>query len=50
MRAAIATVLAALAVSAGEGGKIRWGTDHDKALAEAKESGKPVVVYFTGEG
>lgn len=24
-----------------------WTTDYEKALAEAKKSGKPIFVYFT---
>jgi len=37
---------------AGGGGKIKWedGRKHDALLAEAKTTGKPVVLYFTGEG
>ncbi|HVE39915.1 MAG TPA: hypothetical protein VNM14_08520 [Planctomycetota bacterium] len=37
---------------AGGGGKIKWedGRKHDALLAEAKASGKPVLLYFTGEG
>jgi hypothetical protein len=37
---------------AGGGGKIKWedGRKHDALLAEAKATGKPVVLYFTGEG
>jgi len=37
---------------AGGGGKIKWedGRKHDALLAEAKATGKPVLLYFTGEG
>ena len=37
---------------AGGGGKIKWedGRKHDALLAEAKATGRPVVLYFTGEG
>jgi hypothetical protein len=37
---------------AGGGGKIKWedGRKHDVLLAEAKATGKPLVLYFTGEG
>ena len=37
---------------AGGGGKIKWedGRKHDALLAEAKTTGKPVMLYFTGEG
>ncbi len=27
--------------------KAAWNTDYDKALAEAKASGKPILAYFT---
>ncbi len=48
-------ILLALAVAggtaaAGDHGKIKWGTGYAKALAEAKETGKPIVIYFFGEG
>lgn len=36
-------------VLAGDGGKIQWGKDHARALAEAKESGKPVVIFFSAD-
>ncbi len=26
---------------------VNWVTDYDKALAESKESGKPIFAYFT---
>ncbi len=44
-------VLAALAISCGTGdhGKIQWGADHAKALAEARESGKPIVIFFSAD-
>jgi len=44
-------MMAGLAV-AGGGGKIKWeeGRKHDALLAEANSTGKPVVLYFTGEG
>ncbi len=37
---------------AGGGGKIKWedGRKHDALLAEARSSGRPLVLYFTGEG
>ena len=36
----------------GNGGKIKFrgGEDHDKALAEAAATGKPVLIYFAAEG
>jgi len=47
-----AVALMAGAALAGGGGKIKWedGRKHDALLAEAKQTGKPVVLYFTGEG
>ncbi len=52
MRVRTAASLAVLLLAGGsavaeEGGKIKWGFDHDKALAEAKVSGKPILMYFT---
>jgi hypothetical protein len=54
MRTGMTATLAALALacgsaSAGDHGKIQWGSSHDKALAEAKESGKAIVIYFTAD-
>lgn len=43
-----AALVAALAF-AGDGGKIQWGTNHARALAEARESGKPLMIFFTAE-
>lgn len=47
--AAIAAVLAF--TTAGGGGKLKWkeGKQFDAALAEAKSSGQPLMVYFTAE-
>jgi hypothetical protein len=49
------TILAALALAggtaaAGGGGKIKWVNKYSRALAEAKETGKPIVIFFSGEG
>jgi hypothetical protein len=46
-----AALMAGVAL-AGGGGKIKWedGRKHDALLAEAKATGKPLVLYFTGEG
>jgi thiol-disulfide isomerase/thioredoxin len=41
-------LVAALAI-AGDGGKIQWGTNHARALAEARESGRPLMIFFTAE-
>ena len=48
----LAVLCMAGAALAGGGGKIKWedGRKHDALLAEAKATGKPVVLYFTGEG
>jgi hypothetical protein len=50
--AGAALALMAGVTLAGGGGKIKWedGRKHDALLAEAKATGKPVVLYFTGEG
>ena len=50
--AGLAVALMAGAAAAGGGGKIKWddGKKHDALLAEAKATGRPVVLYFTGEG
>ena len=50
--AAAALLLSGGLAFAGGGGKIKWedGRKHDALLAEAKASGRPVVLYFTGEG
>lgn len=44
----VALLLVAGTALAG-GGKIQWGTDHDKALAEAKTTGKPIMMFFTSD-
>jgi hypothetical protein len=48
----LALALMAGVALAGGGGKIKWedGRKHDALLAEARSSGKPLVLYFTGEG
>ena len=48
----LAVAMMAGVALAGGGGKIKWedGRKHDALLAEAKSTGKPVVLYFTGEG
>ena len=51
---ALALCLAALPVAsqdAPEGGNIAWrdGKEHDQALAEAKATGMPVVLFFTAD-
>jgi len=52
LMAGVALALMAGVSLAVGGGKIRWedGRKHDALLAEAKATGKPVVLYFTGEG
>ena len=52
MMTGLALALMTGAALAGGGGKIKWedGRKHDTLLAEAKATGKPVVLYFTGEG
>lgn len=55
MRRATVTLAAlaamALPALAGGGGKIKFreGKTHDAALAEAKASGTPVLLYFTAD-
>jgi hypothetical protein len=48
----LALALMAGAAFAGGGGKIKFedGRKHDALLAEARATGKPVMIYFTGEG
>jgi len=48
----LAVALMAGVALAGGGGKIKWedGRKHDALLAEARATGKPLVLYFTGEG
>ena len=50
--AVLAVMVLSATAFAGGGGKIKWedGKKHDALLAEAKATGKPVVLYFTGEG
>ncbi len=52
MMAGLALALMAGAAFAGGGGKIKFedGRKHDAVLAEAMVTGKPVMIYFTGEG
>ena len=52
MMAGLALALMAGAAFAGGGGKIKFedGRKHDAVLAEARATGKPVMIYFTGEG
>ena len=52
MAAVGALALMAGTVVPGNGGKIKFrsGDDHDKAVAEAAATGKPVLVYFAAEG
>jgi hypothetical protein len=52
MVALLAVAGMAGAALAGGGGKIKFedGRKHDAVLAEAKATGKPVMIYFTGEG
>ena len=49
---ALLGILLVAAAKPGDGGKIEWrpGKQHDAALAEAKATGVPVVLYFTGAG
>ena len=53
----MAVVLAAAMVAlfsgvalAGGGGKLKLVNGYDQAMKEAKKQGKPVMLYFTGEG
>ena len=52
LMSSLAVALMAGAALAGGGGKIKWedGRKHDALLAEARSTGKPLVLYFTGEG
>jgi len=52
LMSALALAVMAATALAGGGGRIKWedGRKHDALLAEAKSTGKPVVLYFTGEG
>lgn len=48
--AAFLLALASLPAGADDhGGKIRWGTDHDRAFAEARETGRPFMMFFTAD-
>jgi hypothetical protein len=44
-------VALACGLAAAGGGKIKWrdGKEYDAALAEAKRTGTPVVMYFTAD-
>jgi len=48
------TVLPVLAFSfaalSQDGGKISWRKDVVRALKDAKEAGKPTMLYFTSDG
>lgn len=44
----VLTLAIALAAPA-HGDGIAWEKDYASALAKAKETGKPLLVYFTGE-
>ncbi len=41
---------ATVATAGGSGGKVPWVKKYDQALAQAKASGKPLMVYFTMDG
>jgi hypothetical protein len=51
MMAMAALAVLALPATAGGGGKIKFreGKDHDAALAEAKATGQPLMLYFTAD-
>ena len=55
MRTGLLAVAAAALLAgtawAGGGGKIKFepGTKHDALLAQAKASGRPVMLYFTAD-
>lgn len=44
-----AALLAAAGTAWAGGGKIAWESDFKKGLAEAKSSGRPVLIYFTAD-
>lgn len=46
----VLVLLAMGTAMAGDGGKVPWKKDVPGALAEAKQSGKPMMLYFTSEG
>lgn len=41
---------ATVATAGGSGGKVPWVKKYDQALAQAKATGKPLMVYFTMDG
>ncbi len=47
----LAMVALASGLALAGGGKIKWrdGKEYDAALAEAKRTGVPVVMYFTAD-
>lgn len=45
-----ATVAIAGGATAQDGGKIPWNHDPAAAMKEAKKSGKPMMLFFTGPG
>ena len=53
MRPCPILLLVSLSLAAGTawagGGKIKWETDYKKGLAEARNSGKPILIYFTAD-
>jgi hypothetical protein len=48
---ALAAVLGLTAPALGQdGGKIPWNKDPQAAIAQAKKTGKPMMMFFTSEG
>ena len=44
-----AALLCATGTAWAGGGKIKWETDYKKGLADARNSGKPILIYFTAD-
>ena len=42
-----AAAFAASPARAGMGGGIAWSTDYSQGLAEARDKGRPLLLYFT---
>ena len=53
MRTRPAVLLSALILAGGTawagGGKIKWETDFKKGSTEARNSGRPIMLYFTAD-
>ncbi len=43
-------VLGASTAFAGGGGELPFTKDYEKGMAEAKQKGKPFILYFTADG